>query len=145
MSSQHNLDLAMDGMRVRVRGLDEALKAIRRAGEGSEDMRELMHQIGTVVVGTARTLAPVGSGRLRDSLRAGRGKTKAVVRAGGARVPYGGVRHYGSPPGKTDRLGRQINADPTLFLVRAIDTNRQRVGSMVEQGIADLLRKHALT
>lgn len=145
MSSQRDLNLAMDGMRVQVRGLDDTLKAIRRAGEGSEDMRELMHSIGSVVAGTARTLAPVGaSGRLSGSIRAGRGKTKAVVRAGGARAPYSGVRHYGAPLGATDVLGRVINADPSLFLVQAIDQNRTRVASMVEQGISDLLRKHAL-
>ena len=144
MSSQRDLDLAMEGMRVQVRGLDDTLKAIRRAGEGSEDMRELMHSVGSVVAGTARTLAPVASGRLSGSIRAGRGKTKAVVRAGGARAPYSGVRHYGAPTGATDALGRVINAHPTLFLVRAIDQNRTRVATMVEQGIIDLLRKHAL-
>ena len=145
MASQHDLNLAMDGMRVRVRGLDSTLKAIRRAGEGGEDMRELMHKVGELVASTARTYTPTGtSGRLRDSIRAGRGKTKAVVRAGGARAPYSGVRHYGAPAGKTDTLGRRIIAAEDLYLVRAVDTNRARVASMVEDGITDLLRKHAL-
>lgn len=145
MSSQHSLNLTMDGMRVQVRGLDSTLKAIRQAGQGGEDMRELMTSIGSLVAGTARTLAPQGtSGRLAASIRHGRGRTKAVVRAGGARVPYGGVRHYGTPAGWRDRLGRPRALSPAMFLVAAIDQNRPKVASMVEQGIRDLLRKHAL-
>lgn len=144
MASQRDLSLAMDGMRVQVKGLDDTLKAIRRAGEGGEDLREVMHQIGSVVAASARTYAPVASGRLAASIRPGRGRTKAVVRAGGARVPYGGVRHYGWPAGKRDARGRSHNIDPSLFLVRAVETNRARVASMAEQGIRDLLRKHAL-
>ena len=139
-------DLAMnlDGTRIRVKGLDATLKAIRRAGEGGEDMQALMVQIGSIVAATARTLVPKEEGRLAATIRHGRGKTKAVVKAGTARLPYGGVRHYGTPDGKRDRLGRPMNQAPSLFLLRALDVERSRVTELVERGIADLLRKHHL-
>ena len=121
---------------LRVEGLSKTLRALSAAGAASEEMRDLMHSLGMVVVNAAVPKAPVKSGRLADSVRAGKGKTKAVVRAGGARVPYAGRVHYGDP--------HAGGIAPHEFLVDALRATRNSIFSELDQGIADLLRKNQL-
>jgi len=59
----------------------------------------------------------------------------AVARAGGARVPYAGVQHYGWP-------ARGITAHP--FLTQAVQATRSRTFAELDDGIGDLLKKHHL-
>ncbi|MGC5584152.1 hypothetical protein [Ornithinimicrobium sp. W1665] len=124
------------GAQVKIEGLRKALRAFEAAGASAEDMKDLMHSIGLIVVATATPNAPTLSGALAGSLRAGRGKTKAVVRAGGARVPYAGVQHYGWP-------ARNIAAKP--FLADAVQSTRAKTFAALEDGVGDLLKKQNLT
>ena len=108
-----DISLSEGGVSLRVTGLNRALRALASAG--------------------ART--PVRTGALRASIRAGRGKTKAVVRAGYKHIPYGPVIHYGWP-------ARRIPARP--FLAEAV---RARQGDVVRQladGIQTILDKNNL-
>lgn len=128
------IELATDAgdtpVRIRVEGLSRTIRALQQAGAKSEDMRDLMHQLGTVVVLAARPMARRQSGAMAASTRAGRGKTKAVVRAGGARVPYAGVQHYGWP-------ARNITPNP--FLTNALQATRPAVLHQLNQGLGKLL------
>jgi phage gpG-like protein len=96
-------------------------------------MKQLMYDIGMLVV--RASLPPVLTGRLRDSIRAGRGKTKAVVRAGGAQVPYAPIIHYGYP-------ARNIQARP--YLLEALQIERGDVFEKLDEGITAILRKNNL-
>lgn len=96
-------------------------------------MRELMHELGMLVVRAAAP--PTLSGRLTGTLRAGRGKTKAVVRAGGARAPHAGVIHYGWP-------AHNIAAQP--FLTNALQSERGDVLRALDNGLGELLKKNNL-
>lgn len=119
------------GVSVKVEGLNRVLRKLNQAGTQSENMRSLMHSLGSMVVEAATP--PVKSGALAASLRAGRGKTKAVVRAGyNTRVPYAGRVHYGDPkPG--------ITAQP--FLTDALQRSRAQVFAALDRGIDDLLKQ----
>lgn len=119
---------------MRVEGLSKTVRQLSKAGASAEDLKELMHSIGQLVVDASDV--PTVSGRLAATVRAGRGKTKAVVRAGGARAPYAGVRHYGWP-------ARGIA--PAPFLTDALDRRRSAILAALDQGIGDLLAKHDLT
>lgn len=121
---------AGDGIRIQVEGLAKTMRALSKAGADAEDMRNLMHRLGTLVVRAANP--PVRTGRLAGTVRAGKGKTKAVVRAGGARAPYAGVVHYGWP-------ARAIGAQP--FLVGALNRTRSDIFATLDDGLADLLKK----
>ena len=94
-----------------------------------------MHALGLIVVSAAQPATPTLEGTLRGTVRAGRGKTKAVIRAGGARAPYAGVIHYGWP-------ARNIRARP--FLADAVQATRSQTLAALDQGIGDLLRKNKL-
>ncbi|SDQ11136.1 HK97 gp10 family phage protein [Microbacterium sp. cf332] len=119
--------------RVRVEGLSRSMRALTKAGADAQDMKTLMHSIGSIVVDAAD--APARSGALAGTIRAGRGKTKAVVRAGGARTPYAGVIHYGWP-------ARGISPQP--FLTEALQANRSAVFAALEAGIDELIQKNGL-
>lgn len=134
-TQQDRLNAEMAGMRIEVRNLTKILRALSKSGADAQSMKDLMHSTGMIIVEGARGLTPARSGALRASLRAGRGKTKAVVRAGGARVPYAGVIHYGYP---------MRNIEKTMFMVRSLERNRQKAVDHIESGLGDLLRKNGL-
>jgi len=126
---------AHQGATVLVEGVNEVIKKLRAANADLNVMSELMHRLGLIVIGN--TTVPTDSGELAGTLRAGRGKTKAVVRAGYAkRGAYAGVRHYGDPhrPGHT--------ADP--FLTDGLKRSQTQVIAALTNGIDDILRSNNL-
>lgn len=132
--AKDSIEYVDGGVKVRIEGLNAVLRKLNKAGADAGEMRELMHSIGTIVVNGANP--PTLSGNLRASMRAGKGKTKAVVRAGYAsRVPYAGVIHYGWP-------ARNIGAQP--FLTDSLHANHGRIFAALDQGIDELLKKNDL-
>lgn len=127
--------LSGEGVRLRVQGLRATLAAMEKAGADAENMRALMHSVGMLV---ARAAAPpVGqTGQLGASLRAGRGKTKAVARAGNeSSVRYAGVIHYGWPD-------KGIPGRP--YLVEALNQQQGAVLNALNEGIANIIRNNNL-
>ncbi|QJD53907.1 hypothetical protein SEA_BROKMONSTER_9 [Microbacterium phage BrokMonster] len=119
---------------IRVDGLRELNAKLRAAGDESADLPDLMFRLGSIVIANARV--PAKSGELAGTLRAGRGRTKAVVRAGYAkRGAHAGVVHYGNP-----HTGSR--AQP--FLVDALRRAQSQLVSELETGIDQLMRKHKL-
>ena len=119
---------------IRIEGLRELNAKLRAAGDDSADMPDLMFRLGSIVIAAARP--PALSGELGGTLRAGRGRTKAVVRAGYAkRGAHAGVVHYGNPH-------RNSRAQP--FLVDALRRAQPQLVDELSTGIDALLRKHRL-
>jgi phage gpG-like protein len=80
---------------VKVEGARELRATMKRAGEDLSDLKEAHGKIGAVV--KAATHPPNLTGALAGSIRTSGTKTQAVIRAGGARVPYAGVQEWGWP------------------------------------------------
>lgn len=127
-------EVANGDVRVRVTGLSKTVRNLGRAGVGAQDLKQLMHDIGMLVVRAAKL--PVRSGRLNATLRAGKGKTKAVVRAGGARAPYAGVINYGWPAHNI--------APAAVPLEATVAAERADILEAINDGVEDLLRKNDL-
>lgn len=119
-------------MTVQVNGLKETIRSLKRFGVEVKDLKAAFKRIGDKVATDARTLAPSTSGRLAGSVRAAQQQNKAVIRAGGAKVPYAGVIHYGWPA---------RNIEPHPFLTDAISDNRTTSIQMLEQELGSLIRK----
>lgn len=128
-------EIVSGDVRLRVEGLRKTIRALSEAGASAEEMRDTMVRIGTIVVLAGQARAPRLSGDLAGSIRPGRGKTKAVVRAGGARVPYAPVIHYGW-------AGHGI--EPRPFLTDALQATRSQVLRTFDTELGQLLRKHNL-
>lgn len=118
---------------IKTDGLSKLNRAMTAAGIDAEDNRELMIRLGQIVADEAKRLAPVRSGNLRDAIRPGRGKTKAVVRAGFRSVPYAPVIHYGW----SDR-----GIEPQPYLLQALQNRREYVIAAFEDGIRDITKLH---
>lgn len=119
---------------VKIEGLRELNKALAKAAEDSKDLSALMYKVGMIVVRAAKP--PRRTGNLANSLRAGRGKTKAVVRAGNnGSIPYGRVMEYG---------WAARNIQPRLFLNKAREEKAREIERAIFAGIDDIIRKNKL-
>ena len=122
-----------DGTVVRVEGLSKLNRGLRKAGVDVQRMNDVMHAIGQAVVDSANV--PVRTGRLKSTLRAGKGRTKAVVRMGGARAPYAGVIEYGWS-------ARGISG--SMAVNRARDGRKAESQRMIREGIDQILKTNNL-
>jgi len=123
---------------VKVEGLRELNKALRAAAADSQDLSALMNKVGMVVVRAAKP--PRRSGLLADSLRASKGKTQAVVRAGNnaggaTAIPYARIQEYGW-------AARGIA--PKLWLNKARDQKQAEIQRLIFGGIDSIIKKNKL-
>lgn len=88
-----------------VEGGRQLRAALKRAGIELRDLKAAHLQVAQLVASRAR--APVATGRLAASMRAAGTQSAAIVRAGGASVPYAGPIHWGWPD-------RHITAQPWI-------------------------------
>lgn len=132
MSSVDDIVINEGSSTIRIENLKKIIRQMEKAGADAQDMKDLMYEVGTLVVNGAAGLVPVRSGRLAGNIRASKAKTKAIVRAGGARVPYAGVIHYGWPA---------HNIVANEFLDKAREDRKQQIVSTISDGIDDILRK----
>lgn len=123
---------------VRVTGLREVIRSLERYGVEVSDLKKSFRRIGTLVTDEAKDLAPSLSGALAGSIRPSNSKNKALVRAGGARVPYAGVLHYGGgvPAGQPG----PHNIRPHPFLTDAVDRKRNDVVRTLDAELNELIR-----
>jgi hypothetical protein len=103
----------------RIQGLSQLQRRMNRIDREmtTRGMKEIHRKIGGVVVAGARTGVPRRSGRLASTMRTGAQKSRTVVRAGRASVPYAGPIHWGWPnrPNRAKGWrGGSIDAHPWL-------------------------------
>jgi hypothetical protein len=117
---------------VRVDGLGRAVSQLRKLGVDMGDMSATMHAVGEVVV--QATHLPKRTGKLAATLRAGKGKTKAVVKIGSARIAYGGLVEY-----------MRGKAPSGAYLNKARDSHRAEILSTFQAGIQTLIENNGLS
>lgn len=82
-----------------------------------QDFKDIHERVSSYVGSTAAAAAPRRSGMLAASWRPGSAKTQAVVRFGGAVVPYANAVHWGTGARPGERGPHNIA--PTLFATEA--------------------------
>lgn len=90
---------------LQVVGGRELRRAFDRAGVDVQDLKDAHRAVAELVKDAADPRTPRRTGRLANSTRAAGTKSAAIVRAGGARVPYANPIHWGWP-------ARHIAAQP---------------------------------
>jgi hypothetical protein len=109
---------------VKVKNLREINKALAAIGVPKEAVKDAGKQSGELVAGEARSLVPVRTGALRDSIRVGataRGKITILAgnnRSSKSAVPYANPIHWG--------WGKR-NIRPQPFFVRALGYTRSEI------------------
>lgn len=109
----------MEQSGVKVQGLRAVTKALQNIGVPNKEITNAAKRSADRVVNEAKTLAPVRSGALRDSIRIGARATGRVsISAGGNRVPYANPIHWG---------WFKRNIKPQPFFIKAIGLTRDDV------------------
>lgn len=82
---------------IRVTGVRQVVRALEAVGLEVDDLKDAFSTIAAEGARAVQRHTPVKSGRLRGDVRGNRAKSKAVVTAGRASVPYAGPINYGWP------------------------------------------------
>lgn len=90
-----------------VEGGRELRRALKGIEDGIANLKATHARIAAMVTPRAKTDAPILTGALAGSIRGSGTASAAIVRAGGARLPYGGPIHWGWP-------ARNITGQPFL-------------------------------
>jgi hypothetical protein len=104
---------------VKVKGYKQAIKALQRIGVPAAEIKAAGTQSGELVANQARSLVPVRTGALRNSIRVSKALTKVTVSAGNnTRVPYANPIHWG---------WFKRNIKPQAFFIKALGITRDEV------------------
>lgn len=122
---------------IKVRGFNQAIRAMRELGVPDDEIKRAGSDAGDLVANEARSLVPVRTGRLRDSIRVSKTLRKVTVQAGNNRttragIPYANPIHWG---------WFKRNIKPQPFFVKALGITRDEVFRTYYDNIAKLIRK----
>lgn len=114
---------------INVEGLGNLIRSLKALNpELVKELREFNKALATELVGPAKSKAPVRSGRLAGSIRAGATQRSGVVRAGTKSVPYVKPIHFGWPTRPNPQRGwRGGRIRPNPFLYEALDHRREQL------------------
>lgn len=117
---------------LKVEGLSRLIRDMTKLGVDINDMKDVMADIATDGANLVRQRAPHHTGALSKSVRGNRAKGRAVVKAGGARVPYAAAINYGWPAHGIRPARYMQLADPE-FQTRAIDKLTDGLNRLIEE------------
>lgn len=120
---------------VEIEGLKQTVRSLEKLGVDVEDLKDVFAGIADEGSRLASSFAPKRSGKLAGTIRGNRAKSKAVITAGKARVPYAGAQNYGWP---------KRNINPSLFMQRADAVLADRVPELLNAGINNAIEKAGL-
>lgn len=121
---------------VRVEGLNKVVRDLQALGVEVDDLKDAFAEIAKEGAERAAAHAPHLTGALKASLRGNRAKSKAVVTAGGARVPYAGAINYGWPARGIEGAG---------FMQKADEEMQPLAVQQLEDAIEKAIRRRNLT
>lgn len=126
--------MASDGAYLLIEGADEVERALNRLGLKFSDLD--FRVIADDGMRLAARFAPHRTGRLQASIKASTSVSKAVIRAGGARVPYAGVINYGWARHGIGPVHFMQRADAVLRRTVPIELRRQTDRLIRRQGMS---------
>ena len=116
----------------KVEGLNQVVRALQQMGVEVDDLKDAFAKIADQAAQVAASNAPRLTGRLAADIRGNRAKSKAVVTAGRASVPYAGPINYGWPK-------RGIEA--SQFMQRADEEMQPKALQLLEDEINTKIRE----
>lgn len=123
----------MEQSGVKVKGLNAVTKALRNVGVPNKAITDAAKRSADKVINEAKTLAPVRSGALRDSIRIGaRATGKITISAGKNSIPYANPIHWG---------WFKRNIKPQPFFIKAIGLTRNDVYQAYLLELEQLIRQ----
>lgn len=122
-------------MTVRVEGLNRVVRDLQALGLDVDDLKDAFSGIASEGARLAAAFAPRRSGALAASVRGNRAKSKVVVAAGKARVPYAAVINYG---------WRKRRIAASRFMQKADEAMQPRALAELDRAIEKRIRERGL-
>ena len=129
------------------------LKALRKHARKFKDddlkvrLKTTNRAAAQVVVDKAQPLAPVATGKLRDSIRALGGPSGGAVAGGGAKVPYFGWIDFGGAikfkTKQREPIVREFHKEGRI-LWKALHETRDKIKAQYESDMKALLKEYGL-
>jgi HK97 gp10 family phage protein len=120
---------------IKVKGLRSSIKALQAIGVDAKDIKSAGNEAGEIVAREARTLAPVRTGALRNTIRTSKALNRVTVSAGNnGRVPYANPIHWG---------WFKRNIKPQPFFVKALGVTRDEVYQNYYRSINKLIASNS--
>ena len=124
---------------IKVRGFNQAIRSLRELGVPDDEIKRAGSESGELVANEARTLVPVRTGKLRDSIRVSKTLRKVTIQAGNNRksksgVPYANPIHWG---------WFKRNIKPQPFFVKALGLTRTEVYKNYFKQLDKLIREES--
>lgn len=119
----------------KVDGLNQVVRGLQQIGVEVDDLKGAFSSIAAMGARQAARYAPKRTGRLAGDVRGNRARSKAVVMAGRASLPYAGPINYG---------WAARNITPSLFMQRADQAMRPFALRRLEAEINTTIRRHGL-
>lgn len=124
-----------DASGIKVKGLRSSIKALQAIGIDAKDIKSAGNEAGEIVAREARTLVPVRTGALRNTIRTSKALNKVSVSAGNnGRVPYANPIHWG---------WFKRNIKPQPFFVKALGITRDEVYQNYYRSINRLIQTNS--
>jgi hypothetical protein len=126
---------------IKVQGLNEALRALKAIGTPVAEVQAAAQQAGEIVASQSRSLVPVRSGKLRETIRSKKQARKVLVSAGNnTKVPYANPIHWGWYYDKNNFVKKNIMPNP--FFAKALGLTRRQVYETYFININKLFNKY---
>lgn len=106
--------MARGGDGLRIEGLNAVIRDLQAIGLEVDDLKDAFSEIARFGAIEAARFAPKLTGRLASDVRGNRAKSKAVITAGRASVPYAGPINYGWAARGIEASGFMQKADESV-------------------------------
>lgn len=124
-----------DASGIKVKGYRSAIKALQAIGVPDAEIKAAGSEAGELVAREARTLVPVRTGALRNTIKVSKALKSVSVKAGNnTRVPYANPIHWGW-------FKRHIKPQP--FFSKALGITRDEVFRNYYAKLETLITKNA--
>lgn len=130
---------------IKVKGLIEFQRALKAVEDGAQkQLRVVFNAVAETVAGGARRRVKTGkTGKSKGSIKVASSQREAVVKAGGARVPWYPWLDFGGRVGIHKSVSRPF-VQGGRYLYPSYDANRASIGPALERGLVDLVRSAGL-
>jgi hypothetical protein len=125
---------------IKVQGLNQALRALKAIGTPVEEVQAAAQQAGEIVASQSRSLVPVKSGKLRETIKSRKQARKVLVSAGRKGVPYANPIHWGWYYDRNNFVKKNIKPNP--FFAKALGLTRKEVYETYFININKLFNKY---
>lgn len=120
---------------IKVKGYKQGIKALQAIGVPDAEIKAAGTAAGELVANEARTLVPVRTGKLRDTIKVSKALNSVSIRAGNnGKVPYANPIHWGW-------YKRHIRPNP--FFAKALGITRTEVFQAYYAQIDKLIATHS--